>query len=117
MRHSFRVTNMHRSGIFKYGMVVFLIVLMSSCFSSSILAGQDSANKPAKDELVQKTRTLQMPFIANNGQVDKQVMFYAKTFGGTVFVTNGGEIVYALPGANNSSGPGFQDFESVRRCK
>ena len=38
-----------------------------------------------------------MPFIANNGQMDEQVRFYAKTFGGTVFVTKDGEIVYALP--------------------
>src|SRR3990167_83882 len=49
----------------------------------------------------QKTKKLQIPFIANNGQVDKQVKYYAKTFGGTVFVTKEGEIVYSLP--NNSS--------------
>src|SRR3990167_1986315 len=50
-----------------------------------------------KAEFAQKTKKLQMPFIANKGQVDEQVEFYAKTFGGTVFVTKGGEIVYALP--------------------
>jgi len=50
-----------------------------------------------KEELITKTKTLQMPFIANNGQVDEQVAFYAKTFGGTVFVTKEGEIVYSLP--------------------
>ena len=38
-----------------------------------------------------------MPFIANNGQVNELVRFYAKTFGGTVFVTKEGEIVYSLP--------------------
>jgi hypothetical protein len=54
-----------------------------------------------KAEFAQKTMKLQMPFIANNGQVDEQVKFYAKTFGGTVFVTKEGEIVYALP--TNSS--------------
>jgi len=54
-----------------------------------------------KAEFARKTKKLQIPFIANNGQVDKQVRFYAKTFGGTVFVTKDGEIVYALP--NNSS--------------
>ena len=32
-----------------------------------------------------------MHFIANEGQVDEQVAFYAKTFGGTVFVTKNGE--------------------------
>jgi len=29
--------------------------------------------------------------------MDEQVIFYVKTFGGTVFVTKDGEIVYALP--------------------
>jgi len=53
-----------------------------------------------KAEVIQKTKKLQMPFIANEGQTDEKVAFYAKTFGGTVFVTKDGEIVYALP--NNS---------------
>ena len=43
-----------------------------------------------------------MPFIANNGQVDEQVEFYAKTFGGAVYVTKDGEIVYALPKTEKS---------------
>ena len=50
-----------------------------------------------KAAFTRKTKKLQMPFIANNGQMDEQVAFYAKTFGGTVFVTKAGEIVYALP--------------------
>ena len=50
-----------------------------------------------KAAFARKTKKLQMPFIANNGQVDEQVRFYAKTFGGTVFVTKNGEIVYSLP--------------------
>jgi hypothetical protein len=48
-----------------------------------------------KAEFAQKTKKLQIPFVANNGQVDKQVKYYAKTFGGTVFVTKEGEIVYS----------------------
>ena len=54
-----------------------------------------------KTEFAQKTMKLYMPFIANKGQMDERVKFYANTFGGTVFVTKDGEIVYALP--NNSS--------------
>src|SRR3989338_7110077 len=54
-----------------------------------------------KAEFVQKTMKLQMPFIANNGQMGEQVIFYAKTFGGTVFVTKEGEIVYSLPKSEN----------------
>src|SRR3989304_10228904 len=55
-----------------------------------------------KEEFAQKTQKLQMPFVANKGQVDEQVEFYAKTFGGTVFVTRDGEIVYALPKTEKS---------------
>jgi hypothetical protein len=33
----------------------------------------------------------------NNGQMDERVSFYAKTFGGIVFVTRDGEIIYSLP--------------------
>ena len=54
-------------------------------------------NPQSKAEVIQKTAKLQMPFIANNGQMDKKVKFYANTFGGSVFVTKDGEIVYALP--------------------
>ena len=63
-----------------------------------------------------------MPFIANNGQVDGQVQFYAKTFGGTVFVTKDGEIVYSLPsgrdvpaGASQESGRGHEAVEQWSR--
>ena len=51
----------------------------------------------AREVFTSKTRTLQIPFIANHGQVDERVRFYARTFGGTVFVTKDGEIVYSLP--------------------
>ncbi len=37
-----------------------------------------------------------VPFIENKGQVNKEVSLYAKTAGGTVFVTKNGEIVYSL---------------------
>jgi len=47
--------------------------------------------------IIQKMSALQVPFIANKGQVDNEVRFYAKTFGGTLFVTRKGEMVYAFP--------------------
>ncbi len=77
---------------------------------------------PTREEIISKTRTLQMPFIANNGQVDGQVQFYAKTFGGTVFVTKEGAIVYSLPsgrdvlaGASQESGRGHEAGEQRGR--
>ena len=41
---------------------------------------------------------VRVPFLANEGQVDAQVAYYAPTFAGTVFVTRRGEVVYALRG-------------------
>ena len=52
------------------------------------------------------TKILQTPFIANNGQSDGRVAFYVNTFGGTVFVTKDGEIVYTLPKTEESSSSG-----------
>jgi hypothetical protein len=46
--------------------------------------------------------TLQIPFIANNGQTDPAVAFYAPTFAGTVFVTRDGQVVYSLPPGHSS---------------
>src|SRR5713101_6571020 len=56
--------------------------------------------KPAtinKAVVSQKLATLQIPFIANQGQRDPQVKFYAPTLSGTTFVTQTGELVYTLP--------------------
>lgn len=40
---------------------------------------------------------VQIPFTANEGQIkNKSVKFFAKTFGGTVFVTKKGELIYSL---------------------
>ena len=48
-------------------------------------------------EARQKLAKVQIPFIANQGQSDKEVKFYARTFAGTVFVTETGKLVYSLP--------------------
>lgn len=42
---------------------------------------------------------LNLPFIANAGQTDPRVGFYAQTFAGTLYVTRDGEMVYSLPPA------------------
>ncbi|MGH8127260.1 MAG: hypothetical protein ACRETC_02680 [Gammaproteobacteria bacterium] len=40
---------------------------------------------------------LAVPFIANRGQLDRQVAFYAPTFAGTAFITHTGSLVLSLP--------------------
>ena len=52
-----------------------------------------------KQRIVQDVIRIRVPFIANQGQVsDENVLFYANTFGGTLFVTDKGEMVYAFAG-------------------
>jgi hypothetical protein len=45
-----------------------------------------------------------VPFIANQGQTDERVRFYAGVDGGTVYVTRIGEIVYDLPKVSGKAG-------------
>ena len=65
------------------------------------LSSTSIGDPQSKAEVIRKTAKLQMPFIANEGQTDEKVAFYADTFGGTVFVTEDGEIVYALPASRS----------------
>ncbi len=44
-----------------------------------------------------KLKKISVPFIKNEGQTDKKVSFYAKTFGGTLFVTKEGRLIYSFP--------------------
>ncbi|WKZ20699.1 MAG: SBBP repeat-containing protein [Candidatus Brocadiaceae baterium WH-1] len=85
---------------------VFVLIVFSV---SALWAAQVGTGKPSKADVMQRTKKLQMPFIVNEGQTDERVAFYANTFGGTVFVTKEGEIVYSLPqriytGSNARSG-------------
>jgi hypothetical protein len=49
-----------------------------------------------KQRLALKPGNLAVPFIPNNGQLDSRVLYYLRTFGGSVFVTRDGELVYSL---------------------
>ncbi|MGH7335382.1 MAG: SBBP repeat-containing protein, partial [Candidatus Rokuibacteriota bacterium] len=62
--------------------------------TSSVAAQTDLAARAA---VKPKLGAMVLPFIANQGQSDERVKFYATTFAGTVFVTGTGELVYALP--------------------
>jgi hypothetical protein len=48
-----------------------------------------------------KLAKVQLPFIANQGQSHHDVKFYARTFAGTVFITETGELVYSFPKLEN----------------
>ena len=53
---------------------------------------------PDKQTILDKLPGIRIPFIENRGQVgDARVSYYARTFGGTLFVTKSGEMIYSLP--------------------
>jgi uncharacterized repeat protein (TIGR01451 family) len=52
---------------------------------------------PGTDVVRARFGGVHVPFIANEGQVDPRVAYYAPTFAGTLFVTRQGEVVHSLP--------------------
>ncbi|MDG6006614.1 MAG: hypothetical protein E3K29_12385 [Candidatus Brocadia sp.] len=96
------------------------VLLLSLFWLQGFLAAQEGigklspvpvSQKQEKAEVMQKAQKLRMPFIVNEGQVDEDVAFYSKTFGGTVFVTKSGDIVYSLPMAAHASPLTYYDID------
>ena len=54
-----------------------------------------------QDRAREELSGIRIPFIANAGQTDPAVAYYAPTFAGTVFVTQDGRIVYSFAGAKD----------------
>jgi len=73
---------------------LLFLILLNFLLTQSIYAKTTRSND---ENIKSKISTTHIPFIANVGQLDKNVKFCAFTFGGMVFVTNNGEIVYSLP--------------------
>jgi len=77
-----------------WAFVIPAVILMAVFLVPSLLTSQSAVmDKPSKEDAAHKMQSIQIPFVANNGQVAEQVRFRANTFGGTVFVTKDGEIV------------------------
>jgi len=72
-----------------------IILILSLVFSG---LGMVNAKESEPSEKIKVSLAkIQLPFIENRGQVHEDVAYYAKTFGGTVFVTKDGRVVYSLP--------------------
>ncbi|MEW6668788.1 MAG: SBBP repeat-containing protein [Thermodesulfobacteriota bacterium] len=67
-----------------------------------------SANVKHQQE-AKRLDSLQIPFVINEGQVDEEVSFYAKTICSTFFVTRNGEMVYAMGGREVAGRDGKDD--------
>lgn len=104
------------SGIGSYTVCSFwclTLLLALVCFRTTLFAAQKNINKPSQADFIQKTQKLQMPFIANEGQINNnQVRFHANTFGGSIFITKDGEIVYSLPNSKDGKKNTFINRES-----
>ena len=74
-----------------------LVVITVILLPASALAAK-APDDTQKAKILNKAYRMQVPFIENMGQIEnKNVSFYAKTFGGTVFVERNGSLTYSLP--------------------
>jgi hypothetical protein len=74
---------------------LFLLFLFPAV--SLAVSGADRT-APEEQAVMKKLAGISVPFVENRGQVgDDRVRYYARTFGGTLFVTESGEMVYSLP--------------------
>ncbi|BBO18390.1 conserved hypothetical protein [Candidatus Brocadia pituitae] len=96
-------------------LVVSAALLLTMVLANTLVVEHEHKGKPSNAEVMQKTHKLQMPFIANEGQLDERVAFYARTFGGMVFVTKDGEIVYSLPAGREEGRQGNSGAEEQGR--
>jgi len=76
----------------------------------------DVVKSSEEKAILQETFKLRMPFIANKGQIqDEHVRFYAKTFGGTFFVTRDGEMVYTFTQAEAKTDKGSNQAREISK--
>ena len=67
----------------------YLVYGLSIIFVATFLSSPSNENFPKDNPhtILNKTSSLQIPFIENKGQIENESLrYYAKTFGGTVFV-------------------------------
>ena len=77
-------------------MIHFILIWINPAHGA-ITPAHKATTEPSNHQILTKMSALQVPFMANEGQLDKEVRFYARTFGGALYVTEKGEMVYSLP--------------------
>lgn len=90
-------------------LLIFAATLSACSAGGALRHNQSSGNegRPGEkakllQENAEKANQLVLPFIANKGQFDPAIKFYAQTFTGRVLVTNN-EVIYELPKAGAAS--------------
>ena len=80
-----------------FGTQIIVALLLALAMPRLAEAGSNGSQKAVGPEAQQKLAKVQIPFIPNRGQSSKEVKFTARTFAGTVSVTETGGLVYSLP--------------------
>jgi len=75
---------------------LFHLVLFFLCSIFPLTASADVPHRVFNERELPVQR-LQVPFVQNLGQAADEVAYYARTFGGTLFVTKEGQMVLAIP--------------------
>ena len=78
---------------------------MSLALALFAASASGDAGRVAERRVRQRLSGLAISFVANAGQTDPAVAYYAQTFAGTVFVTRDGRIVYSLPEKRDPDSP------------
>lgn len=107
----------HSGNVFCRKAIFSFFLSMITLMATPLFSEQGNTGKSFKEKETLEVQKLQLPFIVNKGQVDKRVLFYVQTFGGTVFVSKNGEIFYALPeGRQGSDGSRDREGSQAQRC-
>ena len=73
------------------------VVAVAIIISPALVFAATPPDAVNKTQVMNKAYRMQIPFIENKGQVEnKDVSFYAKTFGGTLFVGKDGTLTYSF---------------------
>jgi hypothetical protein len=98
-------------------LLIFLVLGFSVLFLPTSVFASNAPDEAQKEQILKKAYRVQVPFVENKGQVEiKEVRFYAKTFGGTIFVEKNGSLTYSLP-AKDKKGVVIKEIITEKRTK
>ncbi len=78
------------------GIIVAIILASPESIASAYVISTNNEISSKSEESYNMRESVELPFVENKGQVNDQVLYYANTFAGTVFITKD-SITYSLP--------------------
>ena len=86
----------------KKNMLLNSLAIILAVFLSIVASASNVPDGVKKEQILKEMHGIRVPFIENKGQIDNgDVKFYARTFGGTVFVDENGFLSYCLFSEND----------------